>query len=66
MMNEQGKSDGAVVPAKSPNKAGKQPAAEGMEGSALAKGNSSEQNTAGYKAGKGCKTRWDGYVKLQS
>jgi RNA-directed DNA polymerase len=45
MMNEQGKSDRAVVPAKSPNKAGKQPAAEGMEGSALAKGNSSGQNT---------------------
>jgi RNA-directed DNA polymerase len=45
MMNEQWKSDGAVVPAKSPNKAGKQPAAEGMEGSAPAKGNSSEQNT---------------------
>lgn len=44
MMNEQGKSDGAVVPAKSPNKAGR-PVAEGMEGSALAKGNSSEQNT---------------------
>ena len=45
MMNEQRKSDGAVVPAKSPNKAGKQAVAEGMEGSALAKGNSSEQNT---------------------
>jgi RNA-directed DNA polymerase len=45
MMNEQGKSDGAVVPAKSPNKAGIQPAAEGMEGSALAKGNSTGQNT---------------------
>ncbi|MBV8833200.1 MAG: hypothetical protein JO108_28725, partial [Acidobacteriaceae bacterium] len=45
MMNEQWKSDGAVVPAKSPNKAGRQPVAEGMEGSALAKGNSSEQNT---------------------
>jgi hypothetical protein len=45
MMNEQGKSDGAVVPAKSPNKAGIQPAAEGMEGSALAKGNSTRQNT---------------------
>src|ERR1700760_5034315 len=45
MMNKQGKSEGAVVPAKSPNKAGKRPAAEGMEGSALARGNSSEQNT---------------------
>jgi group II intron reverse transcriptase/maturase len=45
MMNEQGKSDGAVVPAKSPNKAGMQTVAEGMEGSALTEGNSSQQNT---------------------
>lgn len=45
MMNERGKSDRVIVPVKSPNKAGKQPVAEGMEGSALAKGNSSEQNT---------------------
>jgi RNA-directed DNA polymerase len=45
MMNGQGKSDGAVVPAKSPNKAGRQTAAEGMEGSAPTEGNSSQQNT---------------------
>src|SRR5574338_619574 len=45
MMNEQGKSDRVIVPVKSPNRAGIQPVAEGMEGSALAKGNSSEQNT---------------------
>jgi hypothetical protein len=31
MMNEHGKSDRSVIPAKSSNKAG-QPAAEGMEG----------------------------------
>ena len=43
MMNEQGKSDRPVVPAKFPNKAG-QPAAEGMEGRGLAKGNLPEQN----------------------
>jgi RNA-directed DNA polymerase len=36
MMNERGKSDRPVVPAKSPNKAG-QPAAEGMEGRGLTK-----------------------------
>ena len=36
MMNEQRKSDGAVVPAKTPNKAGMQLVAEGMEGSAPA------------------------------
>ena len=38
MMNGQGKSDRPVVPVKSPNNAG-QPAAEGMEGRGLAKGN---------------------------
>src|SRR6266705_1252922 len=43
MMNGQGKSDRPVVPQKSPNKAGR-PAAEGMEGRGLAKGNLSEQN----------------------
>ena len=42
-MNDQGKSDRPVVPMKSPNNAG-QPAAEEMEGSGLAKGNSRQQN----------------------
>ena len=42
-MNGQGKSDRPVVPLKSPNKAGR-PAAEGMEGRGLAKGNLREQN----------------------
>src|ERR1700738_5080943 len=45
MMNEHGKSDRPVVPAKSPNKAG-QPAAEGMEGSGLTKGNQPQQNAS--------------------
>src|ERR1700739_303540 len=45
MMNEHGKSDRPVVPAKSPNKAG-QPAAEGMEGSGLTKGNLPPQNAS--------------------
>ena len=45
MTNGQGKSDRGVVPAKSLNKAGLQTAAEGMEGSALAEGNSPQQNT---------------------
>lgn len=45
MMNGQGKSDRGVVPAKSPNKAGPQTVAEGMEGKLLAKGNSPQQNT---------------------
>ena len=45
MMNEHGKSDRPVVPAKSPNKAG-QPAAEGTEGSGLTKGNPQQQNVS--------------------
>jgi RNA-directed DNA polymerase len=45
MMNERGKSDRPVVPVKSPNKAG-QPAAEGMEGRGLTKGNPLEQNAS--------------------
>src|SRR5213595_848858 len=45
MMNEHGKSDRPVVPAKSPNKAG-QPAAEGMEGRGLTKGNLQQQNVS--------------------
>ncbi len=43
MMNDHGKSDRPVVPRKSPNNAGR-PAAEGMEGSGLAKGNLRQQN----------------------
>src|ERR1035441_7965977 len=45
MMNERRKSDRPVVPVKSPNKAG-QPAAEGMEGRGLTKGNPLEQNAS--------------------
>jgi group II intron reverse transcriptase/maturase len=44
MMHDDGKSDRAVVPEKSPNKVG-QPMAEEMEGRALAKGNPIERNT---------------------
>src|ERR1700680_3095874 len=45
MTNEPGKSDRPTVPKKSPNNAG-QPAAEGMEGSGLAKGNLPQQNAS--------------------
>ena len=45
MMNGTGKSDSPKVPAKSPNKVG-QPAAEGMEGNGLAKGNPPQQNAS--------------------
>jgi hypothetical protein len=41
MMHDRGKSDSLVVPQKPPNNAGG-PAAEGVEGSGLAKGNSPE------------------------
>lgn len=43
MMNGRGKSDGSIVPAKPPNKAG-QPVAEAVEGRGLAKGNLLESN----------------------
>ena len=45
MMNGPGKSDRPAVPEKSPNNAG-QPAAEGMEGKGLAKGNLPQQNAS--------------------
>src|SRR5215472_13438291 len=45
MTNGLGKSDSPTVPGKSPNKAG-QPAAEGMEGKRLAKGNPPQQNAS--------------------
>ena len=45
MTNEQGKSDRPVVPGKSSNNAG-QPAAEGVEGRGLAKGNLRQQNAS--------------------
>ena len=43
MMNDHGKSDRSVVPAKSPNNAA-EPAAEAVEGRGRAKGNSPERN----------------------
>jgi hypothetical protein len=45
MMDDRRKSDRSVVPGKSPNKAGR-PAAEGMEGRDLAKGNLPEHNAS--------------------
>jgi hypothetical protein len=43
-MNDPEKSDGLVVPMKSPNNAGPVPAAEAVEGRSPAKGNTDEQN----------------------
>jgi len=51
-MNGHGKSDRLTVPMKSPNKAG-QPAAEGMEGNGLAKGNLRQQNAPRTPSQKG-------------
>jgi RNA-directed DNA polymerase len=49
-MNERGKSDRPVVPAKPPNKAGR-PAAEVVEGRGLAKGNADGATRPGPRAG---------------
>jgi group II intron reverse transcriptase/maturase len=51
-MNEHGKSDSPVVPAKPPNKAGK-PAAEVVEGRGLAEGNTARPTRPGHRAGPG-------------
>ena len=65
MMNERGKSDRPVVPVKSSNKAG-QPAAEGMEGRGLAKGNPQQQNASRTQSRTTRPVRWSGYVKQQA
>ena len=65
MMNGRGKSDSSVVPEKSPNNAG-QPAAEGMEGRGLAKGNPPEQQRVpDTEPERRVQVRWSGYVKQQ-
>ena len=51
-MNEVGKSDSFVVPAKPPNKAGR-PAAEVVEGRGLAEGNTVDSTRPGRSAGSG-------------
>lgn len=51
-MNERGKSDNSVVPAKPPNKAGG-PVAEVVEGRGLAEGNTARPTHSGRSAGRG-------------
>ena len=51
-MNERGKSDSPVVPAKPPNNAGP-PAAEVVEERRLAKGNTARPTRPGHRAGPG-------------
>ena len=64
MTNGPGKSDRPTVPGKSPNNAG-QPAAEGMEGNGLAKGNLLEQNASRTPSRRTRLARSSGYVKQQ-
>jgi RNA-directed DNA polymerase len=51
-MDDRGKSDGSVVPAKPPNKAGV-PAAEAVEGRGPAEGNAASKTRPGRRAGPG-------------
>ncbi len=57
-MDERGKSDSPVVPAKLPNNAG-QPAAEAVEGRGLAKGNAASKTRPGRSAGQGAPSALD-------
>jgi hypothetical protein len=57
-MNGPGKSDRPVVPAKSPNKAGR-PAAEAMKGRGLAKGNAGGQNALRTQSREGAPSALD-------
>jgi RNA-directed DNA polymerase len=57
-MNDHGKSDGLVVPAKPPNKAGA-PAAEVVEGRGPAKGNAASKTRPGHGAGQGAPSALD-------
>jgi len=57
-MNERGKSDNLVVPAKPPNNAG-EPVAEAVEGRGLAKGNTASTTRPGRSAGSGAPSGLD-------
>src|SRR6266545_447071 len=57
-MDERGKSDSPVVPAKLPNNAG-QPAAEAVEERGLAKGNAASKTRPGRSAGQGAPSALD-------
>ena len=51
-MNDPGKSDMPVVPAKRPNNAGVVPVAEAVEGRGMTKGNTDSKTRPGHRAGK--------------
>ena len=57
-MDQRGKSDSPVVPAKLPNNAG-QPAAEAVEERGLAKGNAASKTRPGHSAGQGAPSALD-------
>jgi len=57
-MNERGKSDGLVLPAKLPNKAGP-PVAEAVEGRSPAEGNTASKTRPGHGAGQGASSALD-------
>ena len=62
MMDGQGKSDGPIVPTKSPNKAGRA-AAEAMEGRGSASRNRAKTTQPGHSAGYLRKVDWPVCVK---
>jgi RNA-directed DNA polymerase len=57
-MNDPGKSDMPVVPAKRPNNAGV-PAAEAVEGRGMTKGNTDSKTRPGHRAGSGASNALD-------
>ena len=57
-MNDRGKSDGCVVPAKPPNNAGV-PVAEAVEGRRPAEGNAASKTRPGHRAGSGAPSALD-------
>jgi RNA-directed DNA polymerase len=57
-MHEHGKSDGPVVPAKPPNKAGR-PVAEAVEERGLAEGNAAGKTRSGHRAGESASSALD-------
>ena len=58
-MNDHGKSDMPVVPAKRPNNTGVVPAAEAVEGRGMTKGNTDSKMRPGHRAGSGASNALD-------
>ena len=58
-MNDHGKSDMPVVPAKRPNNAGVMPVAEAVEERGMTKGNTDSKTRPGHRAGSGAPNALD-------